>query len=273
MKKLHLIAGLPRSGSTLLCNLLNMNSKFHATPTSPLIDVIRNIRSTFSHNVTFKTHNRLEQMDSMKKGIKGFIDGFYEDKEVVFDKCRGWTSNLMLLDEILGHKETKVIWTYRDPIEVVSSIEKRYRDTIMLENNDEAAGADFTTLDSRVNTYINDGGIVARPVWLLDDAYKMGYGDRIMIVRYGDLTMNPQLVLNQIHDFLGEEHHLYSINDFKDLKQTTHEFDGFYNYKFMHTINEGGVEYKKHENILTADLIDKINHRFTWINDLALGRI
>src|SRR6056300_225527 len=130
MKRLHLIAGLPRSGSTLLCNLLNMNSKFHATPTSPLIDVIRNIRSTFSHNVTFKTHNRLEQMEPMKKGIKGFIDGFYGDKEVVFDKCRGWTSNLMLLDEILGHKETKVIWTYRDPIEVVSSIEKRYRDTI-----------------------------------------------------------------------------------------------------------------------------------------------
>jgi hypothetical protein len=179
----------------------------------------------------------------------------------------------MLLDEILGHKETKVIWTYRDPIEVVSSIEKRYRDTIMLENNDESAGADFTTLDSRVNTYINDGGIVARPVWLLDDAYKMGYGDRIMIVRYGDLTMNPQLVLNQIHDFLGEKHYLYGKNDFKDLKQTTHEFDGLYNYKFMHTIKEGGVEYKKHKNILTSDLIEKINHRFSWVNDLVKGTI
>jgi sulfotransferase len=62
MKKLHLIAGLPRSGSTLLCNILNMNPNFYATPTSPLIDVIRNIRSTFSHNVTFKTQNRLEQV-------------------------------------------------------------------------------------------------------------------------------------------------------------------------------------------------------------------
>lgn len=272
MKKMHLIAGLPRSGSTLLCNLLNMNPKFHATPTSPLIDVVRNIRSTFSHNVTFKTHNRLEEVEPMKRAIRGFIDGFYEDKEIVFDKCRGWTSNLMLLDEILGHKETKVIWTYRNPIEVVSSIEKRYRDTIMLENNDESAGADFTTLDSRVNTYINDGGIVARPVWLLDDAYKMGYGDRIMIVRYGDLTMNPQMVLNQIHDFLGEDHYPYGENGFSDLKQSTFEFDGLYNYKFMHTIKEGGVDYKKHENILTPDLIEKINHRFSWVNELAMGK-
>lgn len=271
MEKMHLIAGLPRSGSTLLCNLLNMNPRFHATATSPVVDVVRNIRTTFSHNVTFKSRNRLEEMDSIKNGIKGFIDGFYFDKEVVFDKSRGWTSNLMILDEILGHNNTKVIWTYRDPIEVVSSVEKRYRDTIMLENVDESAGADFTTLESRVNTYINDGGIIARPVWLLDDAYKMGYGDRIMIVRYGDLTTNPQLILNQIHDFLGEDHYPYGENGFTDLKQSTHEFDGLYNYKFMHSIKEGGVTYKKHENILTPELIETISHRFSWINGLANG--
>jgi sulfotransferase len=269
MKKIHLIAGLPRSGSTLLCNLLNMNPQFHATPTSYVVDVIRNMRSTFSHNITAKTHNRLDEMENMRLGIKGFIDGFYHDKEVVFDKCRGWTSNLMLLDEILGHKETKIIWTYRDPIEVVSSIEKRYRETLLIENSDEAGGADFSTLDSRVNTFINDGGIVARPVWLLDDAFKMGYQDRILIVKYGDLTMNPQLVLNQIHDFIGEPHYPYSQNGFTDLKQTTFEYDGLYNYKFMHTIKEGEVKYKKHDNILTPDLIEKINTRFSWVNSLV----
>ena len=108
---MHLISGLPRSGSTLLCNLLNMNPKFHATATSPVIDVVNNMRSTFSHNVTFKTHDRPSQFDNMRKGIKGFIDGFYYDKEVVFDKCRGWTNTLPLLDDVMGHKDTKIIWT------------------------------------------------------------------------------------------------------------------------------------------------------------------
>jgi hypothetical protein len=61
------------------------------------------IRSTFSNNITAKTHDRLEEMDSIRNGMKGFLDGFYSDKEVVFDKCRGWTSQLPLLDEILGH--------------------------------------------------------------------------------------------------------------------------------------------------------------------------
>lgn len=269
MNKLHLIAGLPRSGSTLLCNLLNMNKKFHATATSPVIDMLRNMRSTFSHNPTFKSHDRLEQLEPMARGMKGFIDGFYEDKDIVFDKCRGWTNNLAILDEILGHKETKVIWTYRDPVEVVSSVEKRYQDTILLENPDEQGGGDFSTLEARVNNFINDGGIVARPVWLLDDAYNMGYGDRILIVRYGDLTSNPQMVLNQIHDFLGEDHYPYGENGFTDLKQSTFEFDGLYNYKFMHTIKEGGIKYVKHDVKLTPKLIDDINTRFTWINDLA----
>lgn len=273
MKKLNLIAGMPRSGSTLLCNLLNMNPSFHATATSPVIDTIRGMRSVFSHNVTFKTQNRLDLMEPMRKGLKGFIDGYYEDKDIVFDKCRGWTSNIALLDHILGNTDTKIIWTYRDPVEVVSSIENRYQETLLLENVDEASGADFTTLENRVNTYINDGGLVARPVWLLDDAFNMGYSDRILLVRYWDLTNEPQKTLNMIHDFLDLPHYPYGQNDFKDLKQTTEEFDGLYNYKFMHTIKEGSVKYKKHVVKLPQHLIDGINTRFTWINDLAFGRV
>lgn len=269
MKKLHLIAGLPRSGSTLLCNLLNMNKKFHATSTSPLIDVISNMRSTFSHNVTFKAQDRISLYENMRRGMLGFIEGFYYDKDIVFDKCRGWTSYLKILDEVLGHKETKVIWTYRDPVEIVSSIEEHYHKTILLENADEGAGADFTTTESRVNTYINDGGIVARPVWLLDDAFTNGMSDRILIVKYGDLTMNPQMVLKQIHDFLGEEEYIYAENDFKDLKQTTFEYDGFYNHKFPHTIKEGAVTYKKHNVNLPPNIIEKINSRFSWVNSLV----
>jgi sulfotransferase len=250
-----------------------MNPEFHATATSYVIDILRNMRSTFSHNVTAKSHDRLEEMDAMRKGMKNFIYGFYEGKGVVFDKCRGWTSNIALLDNILGHTDTKIIWTYRDPVEVVSSVEKRYQDTILLENADEAGGGNFSTLDSRVNNFINDGGIVANPVWLLDDAFKQGYGDRILIVRYWDLTNRPQETLDMIHQFLGEETYQYDKNNFSDLKQTTQEYDGFYNYKFMHTIKEGEVTYKKHNVTLPQDIIDNINHRFTWVNDLAHGKV
>lgn len=259
---------MPRSGSTLLCNLLNMNPRFHATATSPVIDVVRNIRSTFSHNITYKTHDRLSEMDAIRRGMKSFIYAYYEDKEIVFDKCRGWTNNLPLLDEVLGNTDTKIIWTYRNPIEVVSSVESHYQKTILLENADEANSADFSTLGARVDAFINDSGIVARPVWLLNDAYEMGYAERIMLVDYDNLTKYPQQTMDRIHKFLGEEPFQYDANNFTDLKQSTYEFDGLYNYKFPHTIKEGEVKFKKHEVKLPAHLIEKINHRFSWVNDL-----
>jgi sulfotransferase len=39
MKKIHFINGMPRSGSTLLCNILAQNPKFHVTPTSYVAEV------------------------------------------------------------------------------------------------------------------------------------------------------------------------------------------------------------------------------------------
>jgi len=269
MKKLNLIAGMPRSGSTLLCNLLNMNPNFHATATSPVIDVLNSMRTTYSHNPTFKTNDRLNQYDDMRSGLKGFIEGFYGDKNIVFDKCRGWSNNLPLIDDILGHKETKIIWTYRNPVDVVSSIEKHHQKTILLQNSDESGGVDFSTLSSRVDAFINDGGIVARPVWLLNDAYEMGYGSRILLIRYHDLTTKPQEILNHIHDFIGEERYEYDKKDFKDLKQTTVEFDGLYNFKFPHTIKEGEVKFVKNNINLPEHIVEKINLRFSWVNDLV----
>ncbi len=103
----------------------------------------------------------------------------------------------------------------------------------------------------------------------MDDAYNNGYSDRILIVKYNELTINPQMVMKRIHRFLGEEDYFYAENNFSDLKQTTEEYDGIYNYKFPHTIKEGGISYKKHEVKLPQHIVEKINTRFSWINSLV----
>lgn len=46
---------------------------FHATPTSAIMDSVKNIRSTFSHNPTWKTQDREALMDNMRMASKGFI--------------------------------------------------------------------------------------------------------------------------------------------------------------------------------------------------------
>lgn len=266
MRKFNLIAGLPRAGSTLLCQILNSNPKHHVTPTSGVIDMIRNMRSTFSHNPTFKAQKRLENYDNFRMGLLGFLNGYFYDKEVVFDKCRGWTNNLPILDSVLQNNETKIIWCYRDPVEVISSIEAQYKKTILLENADEQGmpGA-FMTLDRRIGTYANEDGIVGHPIGMLKDAIEMGNLSRILFVKYFDLTNHTQFVMNAIHDFIGEERYEY---DLKNVKQTTYEWDGAYNYKFLHTIKEGEIKWKKADITLPTKYIQAINERFSPINKL-----
>jgi sulfotransferase len=226
------------------------------------------MRSTFSHNPTYKGQNRLQLLENFRRGLKGFVDGYFYDKEVVFDKCRGWSNNISLLDTIMGDNSTKILWCYRNPVEVVGSIEAQYQKTILLENADEsvAAGA-FATLDRRIGTYINGDGIVSYPVEILKDAIEMGYSDRILFIKYIDLTTNTQMVMDAIHAFVGEENYTY---DTKNVKQTTWENDGAYNYKFMHRIKEGEIAYKRADITLSPKYVQAINERYFALNKLVL---
>ena len=40
MKTYHFLAGLPRSGSTVLASILNQNPEVYVTPTSPMLDLL-----------------------------------------------------------------------------------------------------------------------------------------------------------------------------------------------------------------------------------------
>ncbi len=264
MEKLHFVSGFPRSGSTLLCNLLNMNEGFYATPTSPTIDMVLQMRKVFSHNPSYKNVNRLEESKRFKAGVKAYLHAYYQDKKVVFDKNRGWVNKLPIIDRIMENQDSKVIFCYRNPVEVFQSIEKQYQKTILMENNDEAQNdLGFATLYNRVETFVGQNfTLMSTPVALLEDALTQGHGDRILIVRYDKLCSEPQQTLDMIHNFVGEPTAKY---DFTKLKQTTFENDGAYNYKFLHSIREGEVTYSPTKINLPKDAIERIQKRFEWI--------
>jgi sulfotransferase len=266
MRALHIIAGLPRAGSTLLCQVLNSNPRFHVTPTSGVLDMLKTMRGNFSTNMTFRAQNRLSIYENFRNGLKGFLDGYFYDNEVVFDKNRAWTSNLNILDSIVQNNNTKVIWLYRDPVEIVSSIEAQYQKTILLENMDEsAAPGAFMTLERRISTYTSPEGLIGFPIESLKDAIEMGFANRILFVKYYDLTNDPKKTLEMIHDFIEEEYYEY---DFKNVKQSTWEFDGVYNYKFPHTIKEGEIKYKRADLQLEPKYVAAINDRYVGLNKL-----
>lgn len=276
MEQFHMIAGMPRSGSTLLCQILNMNPDFFATPTSPILDMVQAQQSCYSHNGGFKATNRLNSYDNFSKAQKAFLEQFYdiEGTKVVFDKNRGWPVHLLQLDAILQHSEAKILWTYRDPVQIICSMEARHRQIPLIQYIEESQNPGmFATLDRRVNNWINDNGIVAFPGWALHDAVEMGYGSRIHVVRYYDLCTQPQKTLNKIHDFLQLPRYDYDADDFKDLRQTTLELDTFYNYKYPHTIKEGEISLSSPTIELPQRYVDMINQRFAWVNQYVAAKL
>jgi len=50
MKTFYFMAGLPRSGSTLLSSILNQNPRFYSGPSSPVLGAMYAVEENFTNN-------------------------------------------------------------------------------------------------------------------------------------------------------------------------------------------------------------------------------
>ena len=66
MRQFNMIAGLPRAGSTLLCQILASNPRFHVTPTSGTLDMIKSMREVFGSNPSYRAQNRMNIYENMR---------------------------------------------------------------------------------------------------------------------------------------------------------------------------------------------------------------
>jgi len=232
-KDYYFIAGLPRSGSTLLCNILAQNPRFHTTSTSGIMDVMFGVRNQWDKLVEFKATPNPE---GKIRVLRGIIESYYSDvdKPVIFDKCRGWLSLLGMIEEVMGHK-AKVIVPVRDLRDVLSSFEKLWRESAKTTQIAQE-GADyfgFQTVQGRTENWLK----VDQPVGLaynrITDALQRGYADRMMLVDFNDMTSNPKETFKSIYQFLGEQPFEH---DFDNVKQVTWENDAVHGFVGLHNI-------------------------------------
>lgn len=111
-KSYYFISGLPRSGSTLLANILAQNPRFHATATSGIMDIMFGVRNVWNNLIEFKAS---PDYPAEIRVLRGILESYFSNitKPVIFDKSRGWLSELEMIEEVLGHK-VKVLVPVRD---------------------------------------------------------------------------------------------------------------------------------------------------------------
>ena len=87
---IHFIAGLPRSGSTLLAGILKQNTRFHAGMTSPVGAMYMALEGAMSRRNEAAVFIEDEQRRDVLKGLfSNYYAGIHKDR-LVFDTNRAW---------------------------------------------------------------------------------------------------------------------------------------------------------------------------------------
>lgn len=249
MDKLHLLAGLPRSGVTVLGAILNQNPEMYVSTTSPFVELLWRNYSLWQDPKEIPSLDAPAIRAMKRQYLRNVGDIWFEnltDKPIVMDKRRMWNSgtNIKMYKEVYGVKP-KIICTVRDIAEIVVSFMK------LFEKNDEVF-VHHKSLNGEIYDVVYDR---LKETWF--DSYLT---ECIHIVEYNDICDNTEETLNNIYRFL-------EMKPFKhDLENiVVHQREGNHHFKNVHDIR--GTLTKTETNLLdylTQHEIEKYNANIFW---------
>ena len=231
---MHMLGGLPRSGSTLLANLLAQNPRIHSTSTSGCMDVMFGVRAQWNNLIEHQASPPPE--DTIKRVFRAILESYHADKEepVVIDKCRGWV-NMVETAEFALDRKIKILVPVRDVRDVLSSFEKLWRNnrhaSYVLGEGDNYM--QFQSQEGRLNWWMRQDQTTGLACQRIIDAKNRGFEDRMYFVDYDDLTHDPLETMRGIYEFLEEEMYMH---DFDKIEQVTKENDEVHGVPGLHTI-------------------------------------
>ncbi len=235
-KKIFFCSGMPRSGSTLLCNILAANPNIHATATSGILGLIIEVRNYWHKVDTFAAMDEMETERKKINVMRSMLSGYFDDieKPVIIEKSRMWPAHLELATRLLK-APPKVIVTVRDVRDVLVSFEKLFRATKDTRQVSQEFGnpVEFQTMAGRMEVLSRPNQIVGSCKQTIEDAVQRGWRKQMHFVEYEQLTSNPKSAMKGIYDFLGLPEFKH---DFDNVKQVTSENDLVHVWKDLHLI-------------------------------------
>jgi len=238
VKTVYFVAGLPRSGSTLLMNILGQNPDFYVTPTSGILDMLGQVKNNWDKNEANIARERNENELIKKNVLTGMLQGYFShvEQNICIDKNRYWLEYAEMAAALLGSKEqVKILVTVRDLRDVLASFEHLYRKTSALSQVPLDANNPIKckTALGRFEMFIDDAQPVGRAFNAIRDAITRGWGPNMHIVDFDELTSNPKATMQSIYQFLQQENFPH---DFNHVEQITWEDDSAYGFKDLHVI-------------------------------------
>ena len=233
-KSVIYVTGLPRSGSTLLCQLLDMHPEVDSSGhSSPLQGILQSMRHQLSDNEFL-----LSQMDvDFELGYKrllnlnrGLINGWFahSDKDIVVDKNRGWLMNIDLVQAL--DPDFRMLVCVRDPAQIYGSIEARHQQTLLLDFPDKLASL---SRHARADKLFAAEGVIGGPLKAIEALQDVpdAWQKRLFYVVFEQLMQEPETVLRDLYEWLKLPVPAFAPNN---LRVKPHESDSYYRFKYPH---------------------------------------
>jgi sulfotransferase len=272
MTQFHFIAGLPRSGSTLLAAILRQNPLITASMSSPVGGIFSAMQKAISRGneaAMFLTDGQRERL------LRNIFEEVYLNdlhkqmmggESIIFDTNRLWPSKLPTLVKLFP--DCKIICCVRRVAWIMDSIERLIR-----RNAFELSGIfgfePGGTVYSRVAGLGSSTGLVGFAFDALREGFYGEHADRLLLVEYEALAKHPKHTVEAIYDWLrlppcGKAYG----HDYEHIEQIpgAAEFDEKLGTPGLHSVR-GKVEWQERETVLPPELFTSFPPPFWRANN------
>jgi len=231
------MAGLPRSGVTLLKTLLDQNPKIHSGPISPVVELLYYNNKYF---IDSESYDAFPKPKAAHRIVSSIIDNYYYDieKPIIIDHNRAWPGNIERIKTYIN-PNPKIICTVRNVLDILTSFI-----TLVHKNNDQVSYLDEFLIEKgypctdelRCQHLMSMEGIVGQSLYVLYKSLFICHDDsHLLLVEYEDIVNNPDVTMKRIYDFLELDYYQHNYT-YIDNKHP--ENDKEWNLKDMHKIRK-----------------------------------
>jgi len=268
MKTIHFCAGLPRSGSTVLMNILQQNPNIFTTATDALCNIIsKNILIDGRKSEHFQAMNHEQADDAFYGMIHGAMQGWYSsltNKPIVISKNRAWPQIHSLFPN------SKFIVIIRDLRDVVESFDRfnckiKALNTIDLKQRYYPSMTENQKYDSYFDTVNAFSDALYNQIPRMMELFKQDF-TKVKFVRYEDLIIDPNQMLNRIYNFLNIPTHKHDLNNIEQSYMFEHD-NAYFMERTEHKTHRKFLINHNPKRLLSDGFHKKIINGHKWFYD------
>jgi len=265
MKTIHYAIGLPRSGSTLLMNILQQNPFVFTSSTCPTTYLLEGAKQAAGSVSEFIAMDQDQLNNSLTNYVRYGMQGWFSamtDKPHVISKSRGWDTYLNFLFH--AYENPKFIVILRDLRDIICSFEKLSYKYPIWNIGSKEDPFHMLPFEKRMEIWCTDiGGNLGLPLKNLTHVYEwmQRRPNNFFVTRFEDFNDNPVRTLRHLYQWLELPYFEHDLNNVPPAAQYEHDtaYRALVSHKTEKQVRKLEPSWPKMMNKFQSDLVIKNN--------------